>query len=60
MQVQAHVDSGRVSATSRVDFRMVALATNLPFANMTGQPIVPIDGKSAWPLDGFNVASCVK
>lgn len=57
-QVQSHVDSGRVSATSKSDFPFMALATRMPFANMTGIPAVVIDGTSTWPLDEYDVRSC--
>lgn len=45
------------------DFPFMALNgdddnTMIPFGNMTAVA-VPIDGKSLWPYDGFNVSSCV-
>lgn len=57
-QVEMHVNSSRVNATTAADFPFVSFDVHIPQANMTDAPLVPIDGQSAWPLDGFSVKSC--
>lgn len=57
-QVAAHVVSSRVKATTRADFPFIAYNTEIYNLNMTG-PRVPIDGRSAWPLDQWLPNLCL-
>ena len=53
LQVQAHLDSGRINATTMADFPLVSYNMEIPQASMTGVPLVPVDGYSRWPKDNF-------
>jgi hypothetical protein len=52
-QIQAHLDSGRINATTMADFPLVSYNMEIPQASMTGVPLVPVDGYSRWPKDDF-------
>lgn len=52
-QIQAHLDSGRINATTIADFPLVSYNIEIPQASMTGVPVVPVDGYSRWPKDNL-------